>query len=402
MNKGFKGFRDGTHRTIPPLETLGRLESWMGEAGITRVADVTGLDRIGIPVVMVCRPNSRSVAVSQGKGLTLDAARASGLMESFETWHAERITLDLKLGSHADLSRHYRLVDVGSLPRGSESRYHDDLPLLWIEARSLAAGDSLWVPYEMVHTNYTIPRPTGHGCFHASTNGLASGNHFLEAACHAICEVVERDATTLWHQRDDNSRAATRLAPGSVDDANCLAALQILSDADFRVLIWDTTSDVGVPSFYCVIMDEANAEEHPGAGAGCHPMRGIALLRAITEAVQTRTTYIAGSRDDIGPEEYERSGILDKHRAIRSLMNGSAAPRDFREGPDKEFDTFEQDLDWLLEKLSAAGLGPVLAVDLSDAALPIAVVRVVVPGLEAPHDDDDYRPGPRALAILER
>jgi ribosomal protein S12 methylthiotransferase accessory factor YcaO len=26
--------------------------------GITRVANVTGLDSVGIPVVMVCRPNS--------------------------------------------------------------------------------------------------------------------------------------------------------------------------------------------------------------------------------------------------------------------------------------------------------------------------------------------------------
>lgn len=59
--------------------------------GITRVADVTGLDRIGIPVVMVCRPNARSLAVSQGKGIDIEAATVSGLMESVELYHAEHI-----------------------------------------------------------------------------------------------------------------------------------------------------------------------------------------------------------------------------------------------------------------------------------------------------------------------
>src|SRR4051812_35005545 len=85
-----KGFRAGTHRCVSPAETVARLRPHLAGMGITRVANVTGLDVIGIPVVMVCRPNSRSLSVSQGKGLDLDAARASGLMESVEMFHAER------------------------------------------------------------------------------------------------------------------------------------------------------------------------------------------------------------------------------------------------------------------------------------------------------------------------
>ena len=71
--------------------------------GITRIADVTGLDTIGIPVVMVYRPNSRSVVVAQGKGLDLLAAKVSGAMESVEVFMAERITKPLLLGSFNDL-----------------------------------------------------------------------------------------------------------------------------------------------------------------------------------------------------------------------------------------------------------------------------------------------------------
>src|SRR5947209_7315915 len=87
-----KGFRAGTHRVISPAETCARVRPLMPVMGITRIANITGLDSIGIPVVMVCRPNSRALAVAQGKGLDLDAAKASGLMESVESYHAERIT----------------------------------------------------------------------------------------------------------------------------------------------------------------------------------------------------------------------------------------------------------------------------------------------------------------------
>ena len=76
-----KGYFSGTHRCVEPARTIERLRPMLKAMGITRIANITGLDRIGIPVVMVCRPNSRSVSVSQGKGLTLDAAKASGLMD---------------------------------------------------------------------------------------------------------------------------------------------------------------------------------------------------------------------------------------------------------------------------------------------------------------------------------
>jgi ribosomal protein S12 methylthiotransferase accessory factor YcaO len=85
---GFKAYRRGTHRTVDPAVTLARVQPYLARMGITRIANVTGLDRIGVPVVMVCRPNSRSLAVAQGKGLTLDAAKASGVMEAIELYHA--------------------------------------------------------------------------------------------------------------------------------------------------------------------------------------------------------------------------------------------------------------------------------------------------------------------------
>src|SRR5919202_1722884 len=84
-----KAFRRGTHRTMAPEETLARIRPHASRMGITRLGNVTGLDRIGIPVAIAVSPNSRSVSVSQGKGLNREQAMASALMEACEGYHAE-------------------------------------------------------------------------------------------------------------------------------------------------------------------------------------------------------------------------------------------------------------------------------------------------------------------------
>jgi ribosomal protein S12 methylthiotransferase accessory factor len=222
-----KGFRDGTHRTVSPEETLERVGRFMPVMGITRIANVTGLDRVGLPVVMVVRPNSRSLSVSQGKGMCLAAAKASGLMESIEAYHAERVGLPLRLASLEQLKYAHKIVDVEALPQTAQARFHPHLRLLWDEGYDLLHDEVVLVPHEMVHADYTTPFPPGSGCFIATTNGLASGNHLLEAISHGICEVVERDGVSLAYM-DDKSRRARRIDLESVDHPDYVAVLDKL------------------------------------------------------------------------------------------------------------------------------------------------------------------------------
>jgi len=399
--QGGKGYLLGAHLLVDPAETLLKVVPMMPQMGITRIANVTGLDRIGIPVVMVCRPNSRSIAVSQGKGLTLNAAKASGLMESVESWHAERIELPLKLGSFADLSANHAFIDIDRLPAMRGSRYQPGLPILWVESVNLLDDTGFWLPYEIVHSFYAHPAPAGSGCFAQSSNGLASGNHYLEAVAHAICECVERDASSLWHHRSKARRDATKLDQDTIADECWVELLAKLERADLAVTVWNTTSDTGIPSFECVVLDTTQAGVHPGQGAGCHPSKSIALVRAITEAVQVRTTYIAGSRDDLTHAEFTPDELEQRNRSFHDLVGSAPGKVDFKQLETHEFRSFEQDVDWLLHRLGAVGIDQVLCVDLSKASLDIPVVRVVIPGLEAPHDDDDYIPGPRARDIIK-
>ena len=371
----------------------------MSAMGITRIANVTGLDRIGIPVVMVCRPNSHSIAVSQGKGFTLDAAKASGLMESIESWHAERIELPLKLGNFDDLSVGHPMINIDRLPVMRDRLYHSMLPILWVEGTNLVDATSTWLPYETVHTFYAHPAPSGSGCFAQSSNGLASGNHYLEAVSHAICECVERDSTSLWHHKNKMGKASLKLDLDSVDDEICRKLIAQLQAANLTVTVWNTTSDSGIPSFDCLLLDPQQALSHPGLGAGCHPCKSIALIRALTEAAQVRTTYIAGSRDDLTHWEFEPTELDQKNRLLHRTAGDNIGAVDFTSIADQKFATFKEDVDWMLAQLADIGIDEIVCVDLSKPAFDIPVVRVVIPGLEGPHDEGDYIPGPRARAI---
>ncbi len=389
----------GGHRIVAASDTFARAKRLLEPLGITRVANVTGLDCVGIPVVTVARPNARSLAVSQGKGLTLDAARASGVMEAIELYHAERVELPLRLASWNELRFSHQLADVARLPRVSPSAFTPNRQLLWVEGTELLSGQRMWLPYEAVHINLTVPFPSGTGCFILSSNGLASGNHPLEAMVHGICEVIERDAATLHLSRPANEQAVRRVDLGSVGDADCRHLLRLYEDAGVAVAVWDMTTDIRVAAFRCVIVDRDPSPVRPLApveGFGCHLVREAALARALTEAAQARLTLITGSRDDNLPELYAagHDAAFIEHSRLEILKS---AVRSFGEAPSYETSSLEEDLAILLRSLRGAGIEQVIAVDLSKPGLDIPVFRIVAPSLEPYHGVSGGRGGLRAL-----
>ena len=390
-----------SHRIFRPEETLERIQRAKPIAGITRVADVTGLDHIGLPVVMVCRPNARSLSVCQGKGASLAAAEVSGLMESIEQFHAESLTLPLKLAGLRELrDSDHQIPNPSRLPRVATSIFEENLRILWIESRDLVSGARVWIPHELVHLDLTLPLPPGSGCFALSSNGLASGNHHFEAFIHGICELVERDAATLWHYATEDERRRTRLDLDTVDDPICTEVLTRLAEAGMVVDAWNLTSDLGIPAFRARIFDRSSPwHALPAArGMGCHPRRGVALSRALTEAAQSRLTLITGSRDDIGRCSYQQAPAT----APESPSPGRV---DFRQLDQGAGSTLDQDLKWLLDRLVAAGFPQVLSVDLTRKDLRIPVARMVIPGLEGYFRHPGFVPGPRLrsrIALREK
>ncbi|MDF1791069.1 MAG: YcaO-like family protein [Thalassobaculaceae bacterium] len=387
---------EGTTRVCSPRETVDRVTPLLPVFGITRVANVTGLDVIGIPVVMVTRPNARSVSVAQGKGATLDAAKASGLMESIEIHHAEHILAPLLLSSYNEIRFRETVVDVTTMALSARQNLTPTSRLLWICGADLKTGAPVWVPYEAVHTDFRSPFPEGSGYFLCTSNGLASGNHVDEAVCHGLSEVIERDALALWRARPQAERDATEVDLAGVTDPHCRWLLDRYAAAGVPVRAWNMTTDIGVPAFHVWIAPPVGGVRLAVTGFnghGCHPFARIALSRALSEAAQGRLTMIAGVRDDIDPASYDER--LDEAPAPQHAESRPSVA--FADIPSLHGRSARVLIEQMTRQLVDAGMEQVILVDLTRPEFDIPVVRIIVPGLEGNPNARQYRPGPRAL-----
>lgn len=380
-----KSFYRGTHRTLSPEDTVARYAPLMPAFGITRLASVGGLDRIGLPVYVCVRPNSRSLATAQGKGETAAAAMASALMESIEGWHAERIEAPLRHASYDELRGLTSVVDINALSARLSAQVATNRPILWIEGWDLLNARPTWVPYETVTSNFVLQ--TGEQqVFRRDTNGLASGNHLLEAILHGLCEVIERDALLLWSMRDPATLKARQIDVAAVPDESLARVCARMAAVDTVVAAWDITSDVGVPTFTATIVEDPATPGWRGIGVfeghGTHPRPEVALSRAICEAIQIRVTMISGSRDDMFPRDYAGFAGRDVQVELVAEFATPAPAYPFTLPAAPPAGSFEEDLQAILDALRAVGIESVVAVDLSRPDIGVPVVKVVVPGLE--------------------
>ena len=390
------GADPGFGREVTGLEPE-RVRALMQRMGVTRLADVTGLDRLGIPVFVAVRPNSRSVATSQGKGLSTAAARLGALMEAAETWHAERVAAPLRLAAANELDG--PVIEVDLLPRGRDAPLDRDRPILWLAGRRLRTGAPAWVPFELVHTDYRLPAPPAADCFQLTSSGLAAAPSRDVAVRHAVCELIERDALTLWSQRAPRERLGHLVHPEALGSAELVALRHALTAAGFSIGLADITSDLGLPCALAVLADRCEPDGHPGLGTACDPDPARAALRALLEAAQVRTSYIAGSRDDLAPDEYGIAGLRAKRDFVAPLLTKATPSRAWPSGtPELGAEPGEQ-IAAVGERLARAGLAEPVLVDLGRPETGLAVVRVLAPGLEGNSDDPAYRPGARALAV---
>jgi len=364
-----KAIFSGTHRVCSPEATLARIQPLLAPLGITRVADVTRLDNLGLPVIQAVRPNSRNLAVSQGKGITKALATVSALMEAIELWHAEEPILPTRREKIDALepSLPYALSDLNLSP---QQLLHAGLCLEWFPARILGSSAITYVPAEYVRLNFTV-RPTwllpG---FLASSNGLASGNILEEAIVHGLYEVIERD--TLARARS-GALQALRIDPRTIDGSVSRPILEQFWRAGATVDVDGMVSSTGVACFEVQLSSPSYSTVIKGSG--CHLDRDVALSRALTEAAQVRLSVIAGARDDIQHRAYTEVRQM-RPPARRPGKQGAVS---FHTLPTSENDDLGADLAVLVGRVREVAPCPPLVVDLTRPEFALPVVFVVVP-----------------------
>ncbi|TCA46458.1 hypothetical protein E0H72_03990 [Rhizobium leguminosarum bv. viciae] len=392
---------------MSPRETLSRVEPLLAGFGITRVARHTGLDDIGIPVWCAYAPNSRSIVIAQGKGLTDIDAKVSTVMEALERAVAGEPSVDLVHGTSSRLQAMGRKTDMlNCLTALHKPDLGPDEETEWVAGVNILTGDEVYVPFEAV-----VLDRTRDARYWMSSDGLASGNNAEEAIFHGVLERIERDAHVLWQVGAEADRYAGCVDPRGFKDGALGGLIDKIETSGLALRLFDITSDIGIPCFTAMLGPgdlipgrralrgdrEIRLVEVTG-GTGAHPFPVRAAIRAVTEAVQSRLTYISGARDDISPATFSRC----LPPLMRQAFAAVAAPPTAAIGRDGVVRHGQQDLAHLLQhvldRLRNRRIASVIAVRLSDDTLPFSVVKIVIPELENPEGERARRFGTRALA----
>lgn len=275
------------------------------DAGVTRLADVTRLDRLGLPVWQAIRPMSRALSVHQGKGASDADAQIGALLEAVESHAAESFDAEGPVCRFGDLPVGARAQCLSDFARDRAQPPPDDEPHRWAVAEHLLSGDPIYLPFDLVSLDLAraVPSP-----FDRSSNGVAAGASRRDTVSAALHEFIERDAVTEWQADGIPATMASVLDLDSVPFGWLGRWRERIEQAGASLQIYRVPTLTGSPLFACEIndLDKDSRVYRAVQGRGCHPVPEIALFKALAEALQARLTLIAGSRDDQLPSAYSR------------------------------------------------------------------------------------------------
>lgn len=385
-----KTFRFSSSFRAEPLEvTLAQARSLARDLGISRVTDITRLDCVGVPVFASIRPNAQpgSLCVNAGKGITFEEARVGAYMEAIEYAFAEYNCAALEVSFvpprevHDGHSRPGSILDF--CPRMNAEIDLDD-PIACVEATDICRGGKTLVPAELVFLPFPLHLP-GQRYFGFNSNGLCSGNSVLEATVHGLAELIERDVCSFQAIKDDSQLVSNRSLPRVIRNIE-----GNLKSAGMILYVRHLANIFQIPYFMAVVAERESPDPiYVSVGYGCHPIKGIAVTRAVCEALQSRLSFIHGGRDDLlnRHKRFARLSIKSRTAYAQNLLakvSGNGTSVQFTEIPDHSAGAtgLESALTVLTEALVQNGFTRILRIVYTPSDYPIHVVRVVVPRLE--------------------
>lgn len=385
-----------THRAIPPERTIENVEGKLRMAGVTRIAEITHLDRLGIPVYSAIRPGAAQGAVSiyAGKGATKSQAKASAMMEAFERYSAEINEEDSQMfetGIYRDLEG---AVNPETLILPQQSYSLNETRLDWVKVVEITDDEEYLIPVNAIYHPYISKG--GSMLFKSNTNGLASGNRIEEAVYHGITEVIERDA---WSIFESKKKSRGELVCDGIENPLIRNMLNKFHQSEIDVKLLDLTADVDITTVAAVADDVVLKDPALlSLGVGTHLNPEVAVIRALTEVAQSRATQIHGTREDTNRAIFMRKAGYERMKRInKHWFSDSHKLIDISSLKDKSKPTFKEDIETCLRILKKNGFKRVYYADLTRRVIKIPVARVVIPGMEV-YSVDTERMGKRLIS----
>ncbi|MCF2125865.1 YcaO-like family protein [Strepomyces sp. STD 3.1] len=287
-------------------------------------------------------------------------------------------------------------LEVERFPRCSDAEYaHPQCPVIpfepeaairWTSGLDLISRQHVWVP--AVSACYGLANPLPAELFTPRiSTGFAVHTDPLEAVVRGVLEVIERDANAvLWLQQ----LPLPILDPAGLDHQ----VMQLVEWGRVRFMqvhLFDATSDLGVPTVYCLLCCPHDQRASRVVGAGSARDLATAAHKAILEAMSTPPLihFTPESEDDRSPAGKRAAGDTARYlgraehsHAFDFLLHGPDRPAAPSRAP-LPTDPLDA-LNVLISRLADAGMRPV-AVDRTTTELAdvgLSAVNVVIPDLQ--------------------
>ena len=400
MNEEITYFK-GTHRVIAPRETIEINQDKLKKAGITRIADITDLDRIGLPIYTAIRPTAEEGAISiyGGKGISKDHAKASAMMEGFERYSAERQNSDETIiATPNEIGRYGDYIDPKSLnlPKDFEKKDISDINLEWSKSRDIISGNEYYIPTNAIFHPYASDS-NAESLFKSNTNGLASGNILDEAILHGMLEVIERDAWSIFELTHKNY---AQIDIESIESELIIDIIDKFESEGIKIKLMDFTADIKIPTIAASADDTITKDAGLlTLGMGTHLDPEVAILRALTAVAQSRATQINGAREDTVRADFAREAGYERMKRINKYyFKDDEEKISLSDIENKSTSSITKDIEIVKNELTANDIEKILYVDLTRPEIDVSVVRIVIPEMEV-YTIDPSRAGYRFLKV---
>jgi YcaO-like protein with predicted kinase domain len=260
--------------------------------------------------------------------------------------------------------------------------------LHWVGGYDLIGREEMLTPACAVYHPFSLDdKPL----INTHTDGIASGSTMEEAVCHALMEVIERDAWSIAKFSGDACDAVA--IEDRPDNQFLLDIVDKFNRADIEITAKDITSDIGIPVIAAFSQDLAE-DMIPIDGFGAHLDPKVAMARALTEIAATRALFIQKYGFDGLREDLPAYCSMDRvEQDFRFYAHAEKTLADMEVGYHEDM---LQDIEKAAAMLQSRGHERLIVVGLTRPDVGLPTVRVIVPGMEA-FCFDRTRKGPRLL-----